>query len=126
MIKPKLYYHFKESIKNRVKYLKRMENYFTYRELYIQSKYKLLIRKPLISLFLLIINLPINLFNYFVFLKDRYDYENAKVEIEVMAIYLWEIDQKEIDDGKKLWRNKDLLSIVDKKNNKLEDRDQYH
>ena len=103
-----------------------MENYFTYRELYIQSKYKLLIRKPLISLFLLIINLPINLFNYFVFLKDRYDYENAKVEIEVMAIYLWEIDQKEIDDGKKLWRNKDLLSIVDKKNNKAEDRDQYH
>ena len=103
-----------------------MENYFTYRELYMQSKYKLLIRKPLISLFLLIINLPINLFNYFVFLKDRYDYENAKVEIEVMAIYLWEIDQKEIDDGKKLWRNKDRLSIVDKKNNKLEDRDQYH
>ena len=125
-MKPKLYYHFKESIKNRNKYLKRMENYFTYRELYIQSKYKLLIRKPLISLFLLIINLPINLFNYFVYLKDRYDYENAKVEIEVMAIYLWEIDQKEIDDGKKLWRNKDLLSIVDKKNNKLEDRDQYH
>ena len=103
-----------------------MENYFTYRELYIQSKYKLLIRKPLISLFLLIINLPINLFNYFVFLKDSYDYENAKVEIEVMAIYLWEIDQKEIEAGKQLWRNKDLLSILDKKYNKPEDRDQYH
>ena len=103
-----------------------MENYFTYRELYIQSKYKLFIRKPFISMFLLIINLPTSLFNYSVYLKDRYDYENAKVEIEVMAIYLWEIDQKEIDDGKKLWRNKDLLSIVDKKNNKLEDRDQYH
>ena len=103
-----------------------MENYFTYRELCIQSKYKLLIRKPLISLFLLIINLPINLFNYFVYLKDRYDYENAKVEIEVMAIYLWEIDQKEIEAGKQLWRNKDFLSKVDKKNNKLEDRDQYH
>ena len=103
-----------------------MENYFTYRELYIQSKYKLLIRKPLISLFLLIINLPINLFNYFVYLKDRYDYENAKVEIEVMAIYLWEIDQKEIEAGKQLWRNKDLLSIIVKKYNKPEDRDQYH
>lgn len=125
-MKPKLYYHFKESIKNRVKYLKRMENYFTYRELYIQSKYKLLIKKPFISMFLLIINLPTNLFNYFVYLKDRYNYENAKVEIEVMAIYLWEIDQKEIEAGKQLWRNKDFLSIMDKKYNKPEDRDQYH
>ena len=43
-----------------------------------------------------------------------------------MAIYLWEIDQKEIEAGKQLLRNKDLLSIIDKKYNKPEDRDQYH
>ena len=61
-MKPKLYYHLKENIKNRIKYLERMENYFTYRELYIQSKYKLLIRKPFISMLLLVINLPINIF----------------------------------------------------------------
>ena len=125
-MKPKLYYHFKENIKNRIKYLERMENYFTYRELYIQSKYKLLIRKPFISMLLLVINLPINIFNYFVFIKDRYNYENAKVEIEIMAMYLWEIDQKEKETNQEMWRNKDFLSIIDKNQNKRKDYDQYH
>ena len=125
-MKPKLYYHLKENIKNRIKYLERMENYFTYRELYIQSKYKLLIRKPFISMLLLVINLPINIFNYFVFIKDRYNYENAKVEIEIMAMYLWEIDQKEKETNQEMWRNKDFLSIIDKNRNKRKDYDQYH
>ena len=125
-MKPKLYYHFKENIKNRLKYLERMENYFTYRKLYIQSKYKLLLRKPFIGTFLLILNLPTNIFRYLVFIKDKYDYENAKVEIEIMAIYLWEIDEKEIDTNQEMWRNKDFMSIIDKNRNKRKDHDQYH
>lgn len=125
-MKPKLYYHFKENIKNRLKYLERMENYFTYRKLYIQSKYKLLLRKPFIGTFLLILNLPTNIFRYLVFIKDKYDYENAKVEIEIMAIYLWEIDEKEIGTNQEMWRNKDFMSIIDKNRNKRKDHDQYH
>ena len=125
-MKPKLYYHFKENIKNRLKYLERMENYFTYRKLYIQSKYKFLLRKPFIGMFLLILNLPTNIFRYLVFIKDKYDYENAKVEIEIMAIYLWEIDEKEIDTNQEMWRNKDFMSIIDKNRNKRKDHDQYH
>ena len=124
-MKPKLYYHFKENIKNRLKYLERMENYFTYRKLYIQSKYKFLLRKPFIGMFLLILNLPTNIFRYLVFIKDKYDYENAKVEIEIMAIYLWEIDEKEIDTNQEMWRNKDFMSIIDKNRNKRKDHDQY-
>ena len=125
-MKPKLYYHFKENIKNRVKYLEHMENYFTYRKLLIQSKYKLLLRKPFISTFLLVLNLPTNIFRYLIFIKDKYDYENAKVEIEIMAIYLWEIDEKEIGTNQEMWRNKDFMSIIDKNRNKRKDHDQYH
>ena len=102
-----------------------MENYFTYRKLYIQSKYKFLLRKPFIGMFLLILNLPTNIFRYLVFIKDKYDYENAKVEIEIMAIYLWEIDEKEIDTNQEMWRNKDFMSIIDKNRNKRKDHDQY-
>ena len=37
-MKPKVYYNFKESIKNREVYLSRMRDYFWYREMYISSK----------------------------------------------------------------------------------------
>tara|TARA_B110000438_G_C15411387_1_gene477721 strand:+ start:105 stop:338 length:234 start_codon:yes stop_codon:yes gene_type:complete len=76
-------------------------------------------------MFLLILNLPTNIFRYLVFIKDKYDYENAKVEIEIMAIYLWEIDEKEIDTNQEMWRNKDFMSIIDKNRNKRKDHDQY-
>ena len=94
-MKTRIYYHFKKSIKGRIKYMKQMEDYFTYKELYKQTEYKLLFRLPLTTLMLWLINLPINILNYFYYLKDRRDYERAVVDVEIMRKYIDEEDKKE-------------------------------
>ena len=65
-----------------------MEDYFTYKELYKQREYKLLFRLPLTTLMLWFVNLPTNILNYFYYLKDRRDYERAKVDVEIMRKYI--------------------------------------
>ena len=99
-MKTRIYYHFKKSIKGRIKYMKQMEDYFTYKELYKQSEYKLLLRLPLTTLMLWIINLPINILNYLYYLKDRRDYERAVVDVEIMQKYIDAEDKK--DESKRL------------------------
>ena len=94
-MKTRIYYHFKKSIKGRIKYMKQMEDYFTYKELYKQTEYKLLLRLPLTTLMLWIINLPINILNYLYYLKDRRDYERAVVDVEIMQKYIDAEDKKE-------------------------------
>ena len=94
-MKTRIYYHFKKSIKGRIKYMKQMEDYFTYKELYKQTEYKLLFRLPLTTLMLWIINLPTNILNYLYYLKDRRDYERAVVDVEIMRKYIDEEDKKE-------------------------------
>ena len=94
-MKTRIYYHFKKSIKGRIKYMKQMEDYFTYKELYKQTEYKLLFRLPLTTLMLWLINLPTNILNYFYYLKDRRDYERAVVDVEIMRKYIDEEDKKE-------------------------------
>ncbi len=94
-MKKRIYYHFKNSIKGRIKYLKQMEDYFTYKELYKQSEYKLLLRSPITTLMVWLINLPTNTMNYFYYLKDRRDYERALVDIEIMKKYIDAEDNKE-------------------------------
>jgi hypothetical protein len=94
-MKTRIYYHFKKSIKGRIKYMKQMEDYFTYKELYKQTEYKLLFRLPLTTLMLWLINLPTNTINYFYYLKDRRDYERALVDIEIMKKYIDAEDNKE-------------------------------
>ena len=99
-MKPKIYYNFKESIKNREVYLSRMRDYFWYREMYIFSKKKLFKRKPLISLFVWFFNLPINTWRYLIFLQDKYNYERVQVDIEIMQNFIEEIDKKQSQDKK--------------------------
>ena len=99
-MKPKIYYNFKESIKNREVYLSRMRDYFWYREIYIFSKKKLFKRKPLISLFVWFFNLPINTWRYLIFLQDKYNYERVQVDIEIMQNFIEEIDKKQLQDKK--------------------------
>ena len=94
-MKTRIYYHFKKSIKGRIKYMKQMEDYFTYKELYKQTEYKLLFRLPLTTLMLWIINLPTNILNYLYYLKDRRDYERARVDIEIMKKYIDAEDKKD-------------------------------
>ena len=94
-MKTRIYYHFKKSIKGRIKYMKQMEDYFTYKELYKQTEYKLLLRLPLTTLMLWIINLPTNILNYLYYLKDRRDYERARVDVEIMKKYIDAEDKKE-------------------------------
>ena len=94
-MKTRIYYHFKKSIKGRIKYMKQMEDYFTYKELYKQTEYKLLFRLPLTTLMLWIINLPTNILNYLYYLKDRRDYERARVDVEIMKKYIDAEDKKE-------------------------------
>jgi len=94
-MKTRIYYHFKSSIKGRIKYMKQMEDYFSYKELYKQSEYKLLFRSPLTTLMLWIINLPTNILNYLYYLKDRRDYERAVVDVEIMKKYIDDEDKKE-------------------------------
>ena len=94
-MKTRIYYHFKKSIKGRISYMKQMEDYFTYKELYKQSEYKLLSRLPLTTLMLWIINLPTNILNYLYYLKDRRDYERAAVDVEIMRKYIDVEDKKE-------------------------------
>ena len=94
-MKTRIYYHFKKSIKGRIKYMKQMEDYFTYKELYKQTEYKLLFRLPLTTLMLWFVNLPTNILNYFYYLKDRRDYERAVVDVEIMRKYIDEEDKKE-------------------------------
>ena len=94
-MKTRIYYHFKKSIKGRIKYMKQMEDYFTYKELYKQTEYKLLLRLPLTTLMLWIINLPTNILNYLYYLKDRRDYERAVVDVEIMKKYIDVEDKKE-------------------------------
>ena len=94
-MKTRIYYHFKKSIKGRIKYMKQMEDYFTYKELYKKTEYKLLFRLPLTTLMLWIINLPTNIFNYLYYLKDRRDYERAVVDVEIMKKYIDAEDKKE-------------------------------
>ena len=94
-MKTRIYYHFKKSIKGRIKYMRQMEDYFTYKELYKQTEYKLLFRLPLTTLMLWLINLPTNTINYFYYLKDRRDYERALVDIEIMKKYIDAEDNKE-------------------------------
>lgn len=72
-----------------------MEDYFTYKELYKQTEYKLLFRLPLTTLMLWIINLPTNILNYLYYLKDRRDYERAVVDVEIMKKYIDAEDKKE-------------------------------
>ena len=72
-----------------------MEDYFTYKELYKQSEYKLLLRSPITTLMVWLINLPTNTMNYFYYLKDRRDYERALVDIEIMKKYIDAEDNKE-------------------------------
>ena len=99
-MKPKIYYNFKESIKNREVYLSRMRDYFWYREIYIFSKKKLFKRRPLISLFVWFLNLPINTWRYLIFLQDKYNYERVQVDIEIMQNFIEEIDKKQSQDKK--------------------------
>ena len=99
-MKPKIYYNFKESIKNREVYLSRMRDYFWYREMYIFSKKKLFKRRPLISLFVWFLNLPINTWRYLIFLQDKYNYERVQVDIEIMQNFIEEIDKKQLQDKK--------------------------
>ena len=99
-MKPKIYYNFKESIKNREVYLSRMRDYFWYREIYIFSKKKLFKRRPLISLFVWFLNLPINTWRYLIFLQDKYNYERVQVDIEIMQNFIEEIDKKQLQDKK--------------------------
>ena len=94
-MKTRIYYHFKKSIKGRIKYMKQMEDYFTYKELYKQTEYKLLFRLPLTTLMLWFINLPTNILNYFYHLKYRRDYERAAVDVEIMEKYIDAEDKKE-------------------------------
>ena len=109
-MKTRIYYHFKKSIKGRIKYMKQMEDYFTYKELYKQTEYKLLFRLPLTTLMLWIINLPTNILNYLYYLKDRRDYERARVDVEIMKKYIDAEDKKE-----KLNRVKqEYLELMDK------------
>ena len=75
--------------------MKQMEDYFTYKELYKQTEYKLLFRLPLTTLMLWIINLPTNILNYLYYLKDRRDYERARVDVEIMKKYIDAEDKKE-------------------------------
>ena len=99
-MKPKVYYNFKESIKNREVYLSRMRDYFWYREMYISSKKKLFKRKPFISLFVWFFNLPINTWRYLIFLQDKYNYERVQIDIEIMQNFIEEIDKKKSQDKK--------------------------
>ena len=94
-MKTRIYYHFKKSIKGRIKYMKQMEDYFTYKELYKQTEYRLLFRLPLTTLMLWFVNLPTNILNYFYYLKDRRDYERAVVDVEIMKKYIDAEDKKE-------------------------------
>ncbi len=94
-MKTRIYYHFKRSIKGRIKYMKQMEDYFTYKALYKQTEYKLLFRLPLTTLMLWFVNLPTNILNYFYYLKDRRDYERAVVDVEIMRKYIDEEDKKD-------------------------------
>ena len=94
-MKTRIYYHFKKSIKGRIKYMKQMEDYFTYKELYKRTEYKLLFRLPLTTLMLWFVNLPTNILNYFYYLKDRRDYERAVVDVEIMRKYIDAEDKKE-------------------------------
>ncbi len=94
-MKTRIYYYFKKSIKGRIKYMRQMEDYFTYKELYKQTEYKLLFRLPLTTLMLWIINLPTNILNYLYYLKDRRDYERAVVDVEIMKKYIEAEDKKE-------------------------------
>ncbi len=94
-MKTSIYYHFKKSIKGRISYMKQMEDYFIYKELYKQREYKLLFRLPLTTLIFWLINLPTNILNYFSYLKDRRDYERAVVDVEIMRKYIDAEDKKE-------------------------------
>ena len=106
----RIYYHFKKSIEGRLKYLRRMEDYFTYKELYKQSEYKLLFRSPLITLMIWFLNLPTNILSYFTYLKDRRNYERAIVDVEIMKKYIDAQDNK----GKLKKLNKELSKEIDK------------
>ena len=112
----KIYNYFKESIKNREDYLSRMDDYFTYRSLYKQRELRLLARSPFTSLFIFILNLPTKILKYFNHLKDKRDYERAKVDIEIMEEFI-----KEYDKTVKLqheWIDKTILPMLKKDNKK--------
>ena len=109
-MKTRIYYHFKKSIEGRLEYLRRMEDYFTYKELYKQSEYKLLFRSPLITLMIWFLNLPTNILSYFTYLKDRRNYERAIVDVEIMKKYIDTQDNK----GKLKKLNKELSKEIDK------------
>ena len=71
--------------------------------------------------FIFILNLPTKILKYFSHLKDRRDYERAKVDIEIMEEFI-----KEYDKAVKLqheWIDKTILPMLnkDKKNN-----EKYH
>ena len=130
-MKTRIYYHFKNSIKGRIKYIRQMEDYFAYRELYKQTEYRLLFRLPFSTLILWILNLPTNILNYFSHLKDRRDYERAVVDVEIMTKYIDEEDKK--DKLKKL--NQECAELMDEvtpylaknsKNIQKDNNDKYH
>ena len=123
-MKPKVYYYFKESIKNRKDYLRRMRDYFFYREMYVTSKNMLFKRKPITSLLLWLINLPINTWRYIIFLQDKYDCERAQVDIDIMQNFIEEIDKKEMISENKNWRK--LYNPLSSKNKNNSEHDKYH
>ena len=128
-MKPKIYYNFKESIKNREEYLSRMRDYFWYREMYISSKNKLFKRKPFISLFAWFFNLPINTWRYLIFLQDKYNYERVQVDIEIMQNFIEEIDQavkKHLEDKKFINGILKELEGVTISKNKSNENGKYH
>lgn len=118
----KIYNYFKESIKAREDYLSRMDDYFTYCELYKQREIRLLVRSPFTSLFIFILNLPTKILKYFNHLKDRRDYERAKVDIEIMEEFI-----KEYDKTVKLqheWIDKTILPMLNK--DKKKNNEKHH
>tara|TARA_B100001564_G_C20316043_1_gene523504 strand:- start:272 stop:649 length:378 start_codon:yes stop_codon:yes gene_type:complete len=125
-MKPKVYYLFKESIKNRKDYLRRMKNYFWYREMYISSQNMLFKRKPFISLFLWFLNLPINTWRYIIFLQDKYDCERAQVDIEIMQNFIKEVDKKHLGNEKFINGALKHLEASTISKNKSNENGKYH
>ena len=112
----KIYKYFKDSIKNREDYLSRMDDYFAYQALYKQRELRLLARSPFTSLFIFILNLPTKILGYFNHLKDRRDYDRARVDIEIMNEYIKKYDKKiELQNE---WIDKTILPMLSKNSKK--------
>tara|TARA_Y100000768_G_C23462062_1_gene444187 strand:- start:211 stop:498 length:288 start_codon:yes stop_codon:yes gene_type:complete len=94
MIKDNFYYILKDRLDYARDYLKNSSDYL--RSLNFQKKvrkefYK---GKPLLYLFVNLINLPTNLFDYFNYLRSIFYYSKATNEIEVLKKELKKYDSK--------------------------------